>query len=352
MSSVLKGLYIGTVIGAATTELVRKITSDENYDKQKKEIILKDRESLQIIMFYNNLCPTYENNLHFLNEIHTWKSSSNNWKKFHGYIQWIFPIPFYVGQEDGDIPSPPLLTKKVALFLQKSLHFQSNYKISIIKFLEFSGFKFNPNSNSIEDYFLFEEYIIKQWNTPKYAKCFIFNSLTVLIISLRCLTNSHEKHISEALAYTLFKLVDMGLIKIKHKNLNNLKAAILKLNLWDDDNFLSTIEQYSNITNKAVISLCKKRFAYHDNLSLSDLDSEDILFENVKPRMRGINLRQDNLLDIEDTSKSISDHLLVVDNKKGDPSKEGDINSKLIDHKSSLQSHPKINSLWKLFGYN
>ena len=297
MSSVfLKGLYIGTVVGAATTEIVRKFADniDDNDATIKNS---KNRESLQLILFYDNLCSTYENPSHFLGDIQKWTMYSKNWTKYHGYIQWIFPIPFILkGDKKYNDNFYPQLTKSTALHLRNDYAFNEKFKINMNQFLLHLGIKRNGSQSTIDSYFVFDESRLKHWNSNSQIRHTYFIYLTRLILSIRCLMIDYDADMADVLAYTLFKLNEMDIIDTKDDassnfSISNLwKAALLEPNLYGDDisdyDLIYKSMQYSKISSSNFLKICRRRFYEYTGDSTAhkvDLTSKQNIDDLVGP---------------------------------------------------------------------
>lgn len=290
MSSVfLKGLYIGTVVGAATTEIVRKFADniDDNDATIKNS---KNRESLQLVLFYDNLCSTYENPSHFLGDIQKWTMYSKNWTKYHGYIQWIFPIPFILkGDQKYNDSFYPLLTKSTALHLRNDYAFNEKFKINMNHFLLHLGIKRNGSQSTIDSYFVFDESRLKHWNSNSQIRHTYFIYLTRLILSIRCLMIDYDADMADVLAYTLFKLNEMEIINAKddassHFSILNLwKAALLEPNLYGDDisdyDFIYKSMQYSKMSNSNFLKICRQRFYEYTGDSTAHNSIADLTYK-------------------------------------------------------------------------
>ena len=148
MSSALTGLYIGTVAGFITSEVLKKLEATTTVKKvisQRKPpetpiegyVPNLTRDHLSIAMFYAGICSTYEHDT--IDMIQQWPTEEENgkWETCHGYIQWIFPTPF---QSRATRP-PPVLTKAVAIFIKGENTSQIYQNIHF--FLKFIGIDTN-----------------------------------------------------------------------------------------------------------------------------------------------------------------------------------------------------------------
>jgi hypothetical protein len=354
-SKFLKGLYIGTVVGVATTEIARNFTDNKNTDNN--DIIIKnlrDRESLQLLVFYDNKCSTYENPSHLLDEIQSWTMYSENWTNYTGYIQWMFPIPFVLkggrkhNNKDLLINSfYPLLNKSTALHLRGDYYFNEKFKKNISQFLMHLGIKRNGVRSTIDDYYVFDETTLKHWNSNKQIHYTNLMYLIRVIFSIRSLMVDNDADIADVLAYTLFKLSESGIIAdikndASHYSVLDLwKAALMEPVMWSDgeDNtidydFIHISTKYSKISNRSFLKFCRRRFYNYI----------------VDKAMRNKALKEEKMKSTPGSEQ------LSISTPKSDrysTSSASDTENRNVDDLNKANENPnnKPSFFWKLLGY-